>query len=150
MKSCRIVTGPIDSGKTSYMLELIAKAPMARGFISSKDRSGYSLVDIESKEERRYLSINPIFEYRFGKWYIDYSSFDWAYKKLYHLDYGDVFLDEVGRLELEGKGFSKALSMLKEREINLTLAIRDEFVQSIINAFSLDDAIVVSVPPIVP
>ena len=41
---------------------------------------------------------------------------------------GDVFLDEIGLLELDGKGFSRALRyLLTEGKASLTITARDAY-----------------------
>lgn len=146
MKSCRIVSARQNGGKSTYIETLVANANVPRGFISLKDNKGYSLKNIETNEIRRYLSIEPEFNDRFRSWYIDRSVFKWVYASLENIEEGNVFLDEIGRMELERDGFYWTLEHIKEKNIDLTLAVRDIFVCEVIDFFSLTDAKVVSVP----
>lgn len=53
---------------------------------------------------------------------------------------GDAFLDEIGLLELEGKGFSRALRyLLSEGKASLTITARDAYLESVISYFSIPD-----------
>jgi len=146
MKSCRIVTAPQNCGKTTYILRLISSSSRPKGFISIKDEKGYLLENIETGERRRYLSKEPEFPEIFKHWYIDSAVFDWVYSSLIDIESGEVFLDEVGMLELSGGGFAAIIKTLRDRDINLVIAVRDSFVESVIACFSLGNAKVVSVP----
>ena len=134
MKSCRIVTGGRGEGKTSYLLE---HCKGAKGFLSIHRGDAYYLRDAESGEERLLMSSEPLFPDSFGQWYYDQCAFDWANGELLKIKSGDVVLDEVGRLEVLGGGFAPALGAFHERDIDLTIAVRRDFIPLVREAFSI-------------
>ncbi len=146
MKSCRIVSAPLNGGKTTFISKLLEESVDRKGFLSIKDNVGYSLENIETGERRRFLSINPEFKFKYKRWYIDYSVFDWGYSVLSSVEQGEVFLDEAGMLEVEEKGYFKIIKRLMEKDISLTIAVRTEFVSFVVDKFSLFGATVVLVP----
>lgn len=147
MKSCRIVSASRNHGKTTYMERLIKEDINGYGFLSIKGCNEYSLLDIRSGIQRIYISDKPISSNRFGKWFVDYSVFDWVYENIKKIPSGsNVYLDEVGLIEVEGNGYFKTLQYLLSKDMNLTIAVRSEFVPIVIDKFSINDYQLIEVP----
>ena len=146
MKSCKIITGAINSGKSTLINSMIdIDESIYCGFVSDKDEDGYLLRSLKSGISRRYLSRSTRFNNKLGRWYFDPSCFDDVYKELSVMESGKVYIDEVGRLELQGGGFDKALKLLAARDIDLVLTARDEFLESIIERYRIDNALIINV-----
>ena len=103
-------------------------------------------MNISTKEERLLMSTLKISNQRFGRFYVDESVLDWANDILLGYKDENVYIDEVGRMELLGMGFDRALREITKRDITLTIAVRDEFVNAIISKYGLENAIVIKVP----
>ena len=142
---CRIITGERDEGKTTLLLRIASSTENPKGFVSLKTGSGYNLRNLENGEERLLMTSSPLFPDRIGRWYYDASVFSWAEKVLLSLDNGMIFLDEIGKLELQGLGFAKALSSLLEKNTEVTITVRREYLQAVIEAFRIDNPEIISV-----
>ena len=160
----RIITGPVDSGKTTRMLELyrMAGPGTAGGFISRKlfrdgSFTGYEISRLSDGESRllavlangdhgeaavltpdcfqfsRFIFFNDAF--RFGESVIEALQQDPGIT--------DLFLDEIGPLELEGKGFAQLLDRLDKQKMNLCLGIRSDCLAAAVERFGLSPYIVV-------
>ena len=139
MKS-RIITGAKGSGKTTTLLSLSANEGHASGFATLHQGSEYYLHDLSTGKTELLMTEAPVFEERFRKWYYSGKLFDECNEKLMLLTEGTVFLDEIGRLELEGKGFMPSLwHLLRNERIALTITVRDDFLHDVINAFAIKD-----------
>ena len=140
----RIVSGGKGKGKSTLTEHLASLSPSPLGFITDKRGECRFLRSLETGGSWLLMTPEPLFDDMIGKWYYDSSVFDEADIILSGYSAGDVFIDEIGRLELSGKGFAPALPLLLERNVNLTLSVRDEFVDSVIDAFSIRDAEIIS------
>ena len=89
------------------------------------------------------MTDKPVFPYKIGKWYYDQRLFDLVKDELGTLYEGSVFLDEVGRLEIGGEGFSPVLRILAKRNVDLTIAVRRDFVDEVISTFFPGEKVVV-------
>lgn len=139
MRSCRIITGGKGTGKTT---RAAAYRHGASGFLTVSVPDGYVLRTVESGREWPLMSALPIYPCRIGRWSYDQAVFDMANEHLLSLDQGVIIIDEVGRLECGGGGFAPALKVLAERDVDLIITVRDEFLDSVREAFSIADAVI--------
>ena len=146
MKRCRIITTTLGGGKSTYIKSLIDNDKDSVGFFSIKREGAYVLMNISTKEERLLMSTLKISNQRFGRFYVDESVFGWANDILLGYKDENVYIDEVGRMELLGMGFDRALREIAKRDITLTIAVRDEFVDAIISKYGLLNAMIAKVP----
>ena len=145
MKS-RIITGAKGSGKTTTLLSLSANEGHGFGFATLHQGSEYYLHDLSTGKTELLMTEAPVFEECFRKWYYSGKLFDECNAKLMLLTEGNVFLDEIGRLELEGKGFMPSLGHLLHNErIALTMTVRDDFLHDVINAFAIKDYTLINI-----
>ena len=135
MKSCRIITGGKGEGKSSKMMNLALSIPDSAGFIMPVSEDGYSLYDIRRKITLPFMTSEPIFPCRIGKWYYDQNLFDYALAGLSDVHSGTVLLDEVGRLEVMGGGYAPLLRALIPRDIDLIISVRRDFADDVIRSF---------------
>ena len=135
MRSCRIITGDKCSGKSTRLLEISKTIPNPEGFISIRTENGYSLLDLSRGKASLLMTDEPLFPDRFRRWYFDQKLFDAANSRLESISSGTVFIDEIGRLELDGGGFAPALRTLRSHDIDLIIAVRDAFLQDVIERF---------------
>lgn len=142
--SCRIVSGGKGAGKTTMMQSLASLSAHPQGFVSLHRGDSYILLNLQSGEEELLMTLNPSCSSCIGQWYFDQSVFTRACAELESISYGDVFIDEIGRLELSGGGFAPALrALLKREEVNLTISVRDEYADQVRSSFSIEDAAII-------
>lgn len=138
MKSCRIITGGVGAGKTSAMEDLAEAEAVPQGFVSVNVETGYVLVNLSTGDEELVMADTDLFPDKIGRWSYSQRVFDEANEALCQFSSGTVYVDEVGRLEIGGGGFSPALKALAGKDVDLVIAVRDAFVDDVIEAFGLD------------
>ena len=134
-----IVSGPINSGKTTRLTEWCKNRKDVYGILTPKINGKRVFVDVatgaqfemEAQEnEENVLSI--------GKYIFSVAGFDQAKEILKHAsDKKNAFLiiDEVGPLELKGEGFSvelKALLDSKDDSLQVIIVVRESLVEEVV------------------
>jgi nucleoside-triphosphatase THEP1 len=151
-----IITGGHGSGKSLLVGELAeaikkaGKKPggiMARGYWAGNLRSGFDLVNLATGESaplcRRGEKGDGIKAGEFGFYYAGLAFGEAALspKKLINEDI--IFIDEVGFLELEGKGWAQVLDTLTARPgARLVLVVRDYLLEQVRARWGLEEALV--------
>jgi len=154
-----IATGKIDAGKTSFIVKLIdslkAKEIKASGIYCQKifkneKRIGYDIVDIKTSRRNAFLrtQANGASE-KIGKFYIFSDGLNFGLEQLKLANQTEneiVIIDEIGKLELAGKGWSSELNKLvSDKNKHLLLAVREDFVEEIIAKWKLNNAIIINI-----
>lgn len=129
------VTGAIGSGKTALMLRLYDKLKRegADGFVCPKVYSGdvfkgYDLVRLGDSGRVTFAHLGDFYEggftkpFFFDRFVFDGECFELGTKILIEaIANGDVryvFVDEIGPLELDGKGFKGIIALLSDNLVN--------------------------------
>lgn len=147
MKSCNIITGEKGSGKTTYALSLCSKDSQYIGYVTLHKGDEYFLLNLSTKKENLLLSPRPIFPSKWKNWYVNETLFDEVYSSLLDLEDKSIILDECGRMEMDGRGFSRTIKMLlSKKSFDLTLVVRDSFVNDLTRYFSIVDYSLITVP----
>ena len=149
-----IITAEINSGKTTYAKHLIEGHEMEYlGFLSLSDsqKKEFYLQDINDRKKILIMSEsgNDAYE-KLGRFYLDPNGFDIAFNSLIEeinnsSDNKTVLIDEVGRLELRGKGFNALINKLIEMDIDLLLCVRKSFVREVIEKYGFTNCKVINV-----
>lgn len=112
MKKILVYTGPVQSGKTSRLLSFIRNRNDIGGILSLLIDGKKYLYDISSGE-RKLLEADTFDEegnvYEVGKYKFKAEVFKWGrdiLKKASAQKYNLILIDEIGPLELEGRGLS--------------------------------------------
>ncbi len=146
-----IVTGTINSGKTTKLLEIHETLNEGDGFVSLKHMRGAHPHSYEalrlSTGEKRNLIIRDIYQpdhfesaceigpYRFNKATIDYM--EATFDQLIASGVEPLFLDEVGLLEMEGKCLHDVVTKLVGSGLDIYLSIRVELLDSFLDTFDV-------------
>ncbi|MEN8223600.1 MAG: nucleoside-triphosphatase [Acidobacteriota bacterium] len=144
-----IFTGPIGSGKTTQLEKWVKTQDNAGGIlmpVCNGERHLFSilskkLVPIEIKGEAAPDEIVKVGKFSFSKKVFDYGNSE----ILRSIDAADtVIIDEIGPLELSGKGFFTSLKTIFEDKkrfnvIDLVLVIREGLVELTTENFGLKD-----------
>jgi nucleoside-triphosphatase THEP1 len=119
-----IITGNINSGKTTMMEKLYenektkGKSPIgiiARGVFRGKAKVGFDVVNLSTGNSMPLARIGREIRGGFsvGKFTFSNEGLEFARKALLNSKYSDVvFIDEMGPLELEDKGYANCLKTL--------------------------------------
>ncbi len=152
-----IICANRNSGKTTFANNLISKdSSKYIGFLSlsSPNKDSFYLYDINTHDKIVLMSekINVNYE-RIGRFYIEPFAFEKAYDSLLNQVENDkehrcVVLDEIGQLELNGKGFDNLMEKLIDLNVDLLLCIRVDFVDSVIKKYGIKNYSIIEVPKI--
>ena len=149
-----IVTGQINEGKTTKLLSLFRKIRCGDGFINQKVfvggvNAGQEIIRL-STSEKRYFSFRQGFLpdgwneiYRYGSYSFSKEGYEFAQKIVWNVIHDriePVFIDEIGPLELEGKGFNNLFIALLKANMEVYVAVRDSCVDEVIKEFKIDNA----------
>ncbi len=152
-----IVSGGVADGKTTFLSELLEglkkqKCKLA-GFISPRileggKTIGYDLENVATHEHFAFLRKNGTpngdMSDVIGRYKIDLAAQQRAKQILLDALVNSsptVVIDEVGRLELNGKGWHDEIKRLAQKDdIYLLLSVRDVFVDEVIEKFGLYNA----------
>ncbi len=150
-----IITGGIHDGKTT---ELIRRFENYRGdgyvFIKNMSGSyvsGFDYLRLSDKRTGPLIRKDPSEEVR--HWLGPYAFYERAMAliernmvDMVKAGISPLYLDEIGKLELEGKGFCDLLkTILSElgKDQTLYISTRKEFLNDVIQVFGLEDAEIV-------
>jgi|WetSurSiteA1Bulk_404760.scaffolds.fasta_scaffold08228_3 nucleoside-triphosphatase THEP1 len=154
-KKVFIITGSVGEGKTTFaknLIEFFRKNNISTGGIISERvmtdslTTGYDLVNIETGEKKIFLRQNEeCGSERIGRFTICPEGLAMGKAVLHSLipkEKRIIIIDEVGLLELNGKGWSECISKLMQGHGNsILLSVRDKFVNEVKIKFDLGDVI---------
>ncbi|MCK4890306.1 MAG: hypothetical protein KAS97_10270 [Candidatus Aminicenantes bacterium] len=144
-----IFTGPIGSGKTTQLEEWVKTQNNIAGILMpvlEGERHLYSiysrkLVPVEIREEASSDEIIKIGKFKFSK-----KVFDWGNKEILSgfEENNSIIIDEIGPLEMDGKGFALSLKKILGNRKNLSetvliLVVREGMVEQITKHFNINE-----------
>lgn len=150
-RSCIIISGEVGAGKTLVAKQLAAalkRLNIAVGGILSprivQDGAtvGYTVCDLMSGEEQPFAGLSTP-GIVVGRFFIDRKALDLACRAIEDgaRNAQVVFVDEVGRLELQGAGLALAVHTLLNSSALPVLLVRDSFVPTVVKTFSINQYI---------
>lgn len=146
-----IVTGGVDSGKTTRLLSIYRETGSGDGFISWKTYregkfAGQRIIRLSTGESKPFSFIRGFIPYGWEEKYT-YGNFSFSEKGLaFACDItsdvisrgiSPVFIDEIGPLELDKKGFYDIFSTLLRAKNEVYAAVRDNCVDSVVREFGI-------------
>lgn len=146
-----IVTGKINSGKTTFLLAKYLSNPVGDGFISLKTMDHFhvrhydalrlstnqeTLLAVHEKYLKEEVIKDRIGPYGFIKSTIEMIELE--IEKLIQAKIQPIYLDEIGVLELEDKGFSTILRKMISSELDLILSIREDLIPKITHKYGIE------------
>ncbi len=138
--SCRIVAGRKGSGKTTAILSLSDEDPSSAGYATVSRDGCYFLRRLPTGEENLLLEPYGGTGERFRRWHIMEGAFEEADSYLRSLSGKSIYIDEIGMLEVAGRGFADALGALLAAGEDVTIAVRSDYLEEVSSAFGIEDA----------
>ncbi len=147
-----IITGAIGEGKTTQVRKLVeelkagnvsVKGIYSPRIMADDQTAGYDVVDIDSGLRVPFLRVDSESESKkIGRYSINPAAIEAGLKSLsvaLNSNPDVIVADEIGKMELGNEGwFAKLDGLLKGSSI-LVFAVRDSFVEEIINKFEIKD-----------
>lgn len=151
-----IITGSINSGKTTILTELYENIKEADGFVSIKNMTGnivlsYDICRLATKEKRLFILRDSLLTGGFnvsckiGPYCVSKEVLDWVEDSIRHMISSGIkaiFLDEIGLLELEGKCFDKILKEILISNCDLYITVREGLLEHVIERYNIDGEII--------
>lgn len=157
----RIITGAVNSGKTSYLQKTAESLPGCTGFLSRKVFSGescigYDLHILRTGENLPFIrtleSSDPGEEVEelLGNFCFYRSGFSAARKELDYLamdaSASHIIIDEVGPVELKGGGYLQNVSQLIPLRKDIYLCIRTKILEKVIQKLEIRKYLLINAP----
>ena len=119
MKQIVVITGQVDSGKTTFLLNILPALNMkgeVQGVCSPKsffegNFIGYDLLDISANKKFPFIRLQPEPDWvKLGKFHFNPEIIERGNEIIRQADKADILIiDEIGPLELNGSGFRPGL-----------------------------------------
>lgn len=147
-----IITGEVNAGKTTKLLSIYREMGLGDGFINIKvykagQYTGQKIVRL-STGESEYFSFKKEFipsnwdeEYSYDVYSFSRRGLIFAYNIISDMivkDVEPVFIDEIGPLELQKKGFFNIFSLLLKIKKEIFVTVRCSCVGSVIKEFGIE------------
>ena len=143
----QVVTGDVQSGKTTKLFTYIKKLPSVDGILVPIVNEKRMLYHISSKVMRIFEVDNASSKtISIGKYIFLKESFDWANKKILQ-SYNDepeyLIIDEIGKLELKKEGlhdsFETIVKSISHSNTSLILVIRNYLLNEVMRSYNISD-----------
>lgn len=144
--SLNVITGPVDSGKTTMMTRLYGSVGKGAGVITPKvfdtdgRLKGYDALVLPEclRVPLARVDCSPQFRHRGGRFYFSPEAFDRICESLCpRICDGPLWIDEIGPLEIAGGGFAPVLRKASEQEADVTACIRPALIFPVSVIFAL-------------
>ncbi|MBS3787153.1 hypothetical protein KGY79_03020 [Candidatus Bipolaricaulota bacterium] len=144
-----IVSGPVGSGKTRLIKKVVArlkredKEPggvLSPRLMNSGETVGYDVVNLTTGDRRSFVRSNPPGR-KVGRFFLKPDGLKFANRAVSEAAgvRDPVFVDEVGRLELEDNGLAPSVKELLSSRSQAVLLVRDEFVPEAREVFEISE-----------
>lgn len=153
-----IITGSVGEGKTSLIQKIVATLKeqnvsiggiLSPRIVQNGTTTGYDIIDIMTDERVAFLRRTTNEELnKIGNYSILAEGLELGNKALRNALNNKQFIviDEVGRLELENKGWATNLNdLLTVSHSNLIISVRDSFTAQVINKWNLTGSTIINV-----
>ena len=146
MPTIYLITGPTQTEKTTRLSHWVAGHKDVGGLLSPILFGRRCFLDIRTQEWRPMeAEINERRIQQVGRYTFSAGAFEWANNVLLQAAQSPeikwLVIDEIGPLELQGKGLSPAFDYIIKnlrRDQNLVLVIREKIAESIVMLYNLN------------
>jgi len=151
MSNVVILSGAVQSGKTTALLNHFSRKSNVGGFICPDVNGQRMIYFLNERRVVPFQIVNNENEVSIGKFTFDKNVFNKACDILVDtstLESDFVIVDEVGPLELKEQGYYRSLKILLEnwttkRDGTLILVVREHLVNEVISKFDLKNAAII-------
>lgn len=149
----KVITGDIDSGKSTRFMQLYDQSGNDIGLFSKKlyDENnqiiGYNLILLPEGRELPFIILkeevlesekeNYLFQGRFA--FLKESFKTGEQYILNHPDAETIWIDEIGGLEIKNLGFANLMKTLIQTDRNLIITIRNTLLRKFIKQFGIEE-----------
>ena len=147
-----IITGEVNQGKTSKLLNIYSKIKCGDGFFNRKvyingHYAGQDIVRLSTSEAKAlsfkegYIPSDWDEAYRYSTYSFCKTGFLFAediVSDIIKNNINPIFIDEIGPLELQEKGFYNIFKLCLQIQGNLYVVIRRNLLNEIINKFEIN------------
>ncbi len=148
-----IVTGKINSNKTTKLLEMYQKNPVGDGFLSIKVMDNnkvlhYDLLELSTNISTTFIVHTKHDSTHFersiplGPYIFDLDQRDIVNNKIQTLleeRVEPIYLDEIGILEVRGLYFYDIVKELVESGLEVYITVRDSLVEDVLKTFDIKE-----------
>lgn len=153
-----IVTGRINDGKTNRLLSIYRQIGQGDGFYSRKisnhmgDTVGYDLIRLSNKERSPFIFLSAetpsgwAEAFQFDKFSFSSVGLDFANGVIDSLivnKIDPVFIDEIGPVELQDRGFDHLLRKVIKANRTLLITVRDACVTDVIKKYMIEEPVLI-------
>jgi nucleoside-triphosphatase THEP1 len=153
MRKINVISGKINSGKTTKLLQMYANINLGDGFILKKSylkgqHVGQQVVRLSTGESKAFsyregfVPPNMDLAYTYKSYSFTKTGLYFAeeiVRELIEKNIEPIFMDEIGPLELQETGFYKIFLLILETEKEIFLATRDSCLEQVIQKFQLQN-----------
>jgi len=144
-----LLVGGIGSGKTATGLRLLSLLRsygigvggiLAPRLLKGEETIGYSIIDLSTNATHPFAGLEPS-DVQIGKFYLSQAGLDLAERTIRNAlnESPVVFIDEIGRLEVQGEGHASAIRQLLQSDSLPVLLVRDTLVEQAVKVFEIAD-----------
>lgn len=148
-----IICGETNQGKTGKLEAIYAEEKEGDGFVAQKIFKdsmfcGYELIRLSTGESITQALIENLFPeketplYKQGSFFFFKESFVFAdsiIEEVIRNKIDPVFIDEIGPLELRGKGYHESLKKIFKEDRTIYITVRNKLVNDLIDFYSFKD-----------
>jgi len=151
MKTINILSGPVQSGKTTRLIAWVKYHRHCAGILSPVIHNQRFIYSILANDYRRLESIDDLAVdnevVKIGKYSFLQSTFHWAKSELQIAMENTppyLVIDEIGPLELSGQGLEPMVSNIlqnyeRSQKHRLILVVRESLLERVISHYGLED-----------
>jgi nucleoside-triphosphatase THEP1 len=148
-----IVTGGLDSCKTTKLTSLYAETRQGDGFAMIKRLAGRHVRGYDARRLSSGVELPLVyregfepqgleFAWRIGPYLFAAPAFarvECELRALIEQRVAPIYIDEIGELELRGGGFDAVMRELVASGLDLAIVVRDEFVARVVAKYGIGD-----------
>lgn len=151
----RIITGPINSGKTTRLIDEYKKCTNGDGFASLKlmngdDVEGFDVMRLSNKHRVPFARKNTDGSWKeccsYGPYNFSAEAIEYIDRTTEELIYKEgimLFLDEIGSLELANRCLHGAMSKILVSGCDAVFTVRDTNLKDVMQKYGMVDAVII-------